>query len=62
MPLTNKLLVIKGDEVLSLGIIYCLIEAFEHGQQGIKDKACSEQAMQKCNKNAIVNDKSTKIS
>ena len=39
----QKLVVAEGVKALHLSTIYCWIEAFEHGQQSIKDEACSGQ-------------------
>ena len=39
----QKLVVAEGDKALSLSTIYCWIEAFEHGQQSVKDEARSGQ-------------------
>ena len=39
----QKLVVVEGDKALHLSTIYHWIEAFEHGQQSIKDEARSEQ-------------------
>src|SRR5438128_1052998 len=37
----QKLVVAEGDKALSLSTIYRWIEAFEHGQQSVKDEACN---------------------
>src|SRR5438128_8079628 len=39
----QKLVVAEGDKALYLSTIYCWIEAFEHGQQSVKDEARSGQ-------------------
>ena len=39
----QKLVVAEGDKALSLSTIYRWIEAFEHGQQSVKDEARSRR-------------------
>ena len=39
----QKLVVAEGDKALLLSTVYHWIEAFEHGQQSIKDEVCSGQ-------------------